>query len=94
MRACVCFAAIFSLRYTKILQGRGEEGDRREETGREKTHIFKRSLKGEKSERGNSISLGRCFLGDLECGNINNANERLGAGEERDSVPEERNGAV
>lgn len=51
-------------------------------------------FKGGGSERQNSISLGRCFPGDLERGNINNANERLGAGEERDGVPEERNGAV
>lgn len=66
-----------------------------EEAGWEKTHIFKWSLKGgKKNTRRNSISLGRCFPGDLERGNINNANERLGAGEERDGVPEERNGAV
>lgn len=69
-----------------------------EEVGWEKNTHFQMELKGgggeKKSKRWNSISLGRCFRGDLERGNINNANERLGAGEERAGVPEERNGAV
>lgn len=58
------------------------------------THFQMEFKGGEKNTRRNSISLDRCFPGDLERGNINNANERLGAGEERDGVPEERNGTV
>lgn len=101
VRMCVFCCHIFLCDTQRFSRGRGGgvTGGRRR-AGKKHTR-FQMEFKGwvKKCRRRNSISLGRCFPGDLERGNINNANERLGArrgaprrpgGAERRRVKKER----